>query len=658
MNINESKLLWLPSKPSATLENNVPKFLYRVDWRMPEEIFQYGFNLSEKSDFNFFQYFFNIYNCKNEDSLKFLNVYESPQEALFNFRKDLKQTSDSPQTLYLYVIRCDQNFYNKNITRLSISSSICENDLCFYSEQEIDKLLFSFNNIGQIFTNPFEWFTTTSIKNDQIFCALQIKFNFKSLTDSTKLNEKLIVPTFINLDFRNPNYIDLNTYANQRPFVFPEQNANQKIVFEDNVFWCPNLNSNDIVKNKDEFYKSFRAENNLDNSILNDVLNQFLDKKPYTNKLFLLDEKNKKRQVISHYYKLDLNKTYGFFKNKNQRTFHYLVKPKKIKMIFTYEKNSNKSVYLNTNITRKKSNVFYVLKDKKAKNINAINFDKYGRIIFNLNLSDQVPYAITISNYNKSKDLAEIESYPAVLNDINQTFHLEHAYSTIFYLKSNNKDYQHLELAINHKNNSFVFVNPKKKYNFSYDLVNINIAKYNKKDQGFIYGYENYCPELIDLKISWLWNKIFYKPNLFVSTNNNKNLNVEQARSTISKNNDYHFLYSINTLKVIYVDYKSSYINNSIVYSMFNNCFENNKYRWLEWKEDNISKFGIKQTKWILKKAKYDNDNLYWIINYANMDYLWVQQRGDNWGFCFLASKKSSPSKSSCLFFIEKNSIK
>ena len=93
-------------------------------------------------------------------------------------------------------------------------------------------------------------------------------------------------------------------------------------------------------------------------------------------------------------------------------------------------------------------------------------FDKLGRIVFDFN-KESIPFAITLGEYDKSKDIIELDSLPACVNNINQNFYLEHAYSKIFYLKPSKEEYQHLELAIKHNNNSFVFLNPKKKYNFA-----------------------------------------------------------------------------------------------------------------------------------------------------------------------------------------------
>lgn len=657
MNINNNKSFWLPSA-SYNTENTTPKLLYRVDTKIPEEVFQYGFKIENKK-FDFFDYFFNLEFVKNNENKSFLNAYETIQDALLNFRKDLNLFNKEIKDLYLYVIRADEIFYSKEITRNSIATAIIDKRILVSSEDK-DKLMFAFNDFGQKFTNISEWFTTEKISNEQIFCASQIKINFKKINNSKKLINTLATPNVINLEFRNPNYIEFNTNANDRPFLFPEYNAQKEFTYKNIAYYVPQILSYDIANSKEPYLKSFRCENQLEKQFQKNNLSEFVSKKPIEKKFYFISDKKTKKEIIVNFYEENIDEIYEKIVLKKFKSLNYFFKPKRFKLFFTYEKNNLKNVYLNTKSTNKKTYLYFENKNKNSKNIKSVNFDKRGRIIFSFNNVDSIPLAVTLINYDKTRDIAEIETNPATINNINQCFHLEHAYSGIFYLKSNNPETSHLELAIRHKNNSFVFLNPKKKYNFAYDLVNININKYSKKDKGFIYGSESCCPELINLNLKWTWNKTFYKPNLYISYNEDNEIKVEQARSNLLKNkNDFFFLYNINTLRIMYVDFKENFNLSSKTYSMYNNLTENTeKYRWLEWRADNLSKINIPNQMWILKKIKYDEDELYWIISYLNEDYLWVQQKGENWGFYFLTKKHNNPLKSSPVFFLNKNTIK
>lgn len=655
MSIKDYKIDCLPS---CHIDKN-PKFLFVVDNRIPEHVFQHGLELNSLEEFNFFEYYFNSFLRENK-SKNFINAYDTIQEAIINFRKDILLENIDTKDLYLYVIRPDQKFYNKDVTRFSIPSSILEKRIITNSKEESEKIIFSLSYLGQYFSNPNEWFTTEKIKTEQIFSATQIKIDFKKINNSKKNRDIIATPNIVNLEFRNPNYIESTTFANEKPFIFPEEKALQKMNFCNDAFVFGEIYSLDISKQKEPYLKSFRCENLLSDIPDEFIKNKWVDKKPKSIKMFYWINGNKKQEVVMNYYRLLLDDIFSFHNLKEFKLHNYLIKQKKMNLIFTYEKHSSKSVYLKTRNSKKKSNICFELKSKKSKkNISDFVFDKYGRFILNFNNLNPLPYALTIKKVeNKYKDLFEIDVAPAIINDDKQQFYLEYAYGGIFYLKSKNQECNNLELAIKHQNNSFVFLNPKKKYNFAYDLVNINIFKYPIKDQSFIYGWESFCPEFINLNLSWKWNSNFYKPNVFVSVNKNKDPTIEQARSSVIKTDNINILYNINSMKIIYVDYYMGHKHENKCYTMINKADGTNKYRWLEWRRDNISNFGNKQEKWLLKKYRYSNDNYYWIISYLNNDYLWVQQKGENWGFFFLAKKDSNPQKSSPLFSLNINPIK
>lgn len=642
---------WLPSFSYNNLETN-PKFVYLVHQKTPEYAFQYGFEISS-NDFDFFNYYFNIYAALNISKNTHLNAYESIHEALINFRKDFIGEQIEIKDLYLYTIRADDNFFNKEITRLSIATGIIDERIAINDKKEIDKIIFAFNQIGQKYSNYGEWFTTKTIGNEQIFSASQIKINFKNTSKSKSLKNVVATPYLINVDFRNPNYQDLETRANKRAFIYPQDNGIAKINLKKNVYYFPNISCNKVINFKAPFTKGFLCDNSLDESILkNEILNhnQSIEKA-----LIYKDSHKIKREIKLNYYSENIDELYK--KVLDNKNINYYFKPIRTTLLFNYENNKNKSVFMNVTTNRKKGKVVYEIKKNENKKIIKINFDKKGRIIFDFKNENFIPFGLTVTNIDLVKEYAELDSYPATINNVNQNFHLEHAYDGIFYLKSNNTNLLHLDLAIKHKDNSFVFLNPKKKYDFAYDLVNIDINQYKKNNKNFIFGNDCYCPELIDLNLRWIFNKQEYKPNIYITNKNNK-LSVEQARSTIFKTNNYNFLYDINTLKIIYVDINSNFKVNSNSYCMVNNFDGKNKYRWLEWNKNELSNFSNNNQKWIIKKVSYNNSEMYWIISYLNNDYLWVQQKGENWGFFFLAPKNSNPIKSSPIFFLNKPKIK
>ena len=650
MNIQDRKSFWLPNGYNA--DSNNPKFLYRVDYKIPEEAFQYGFEIDELN-FDFYKYYFNHYFVQENNSRKFINAYETIQEALINFRKDLNYQNNSEiKDLYLYVIRADQNFYNKEVTRNSISTAINDERLKVKDEEKL-KIIFAFNQFGNKYNNFLEWFTTYKISNEQIFSASQIKIDFLKINNSRKNKDVLATCDVINLEFRNPNYIDLNTNGNDKSFWFPEPNAQLEMNFLNDAFYFHSPYFNAITK-KEIYLKSFQCENVLEKIPQLFVSNKLIEQKPIVKNFHYIKEKNRKKEIITNFYQENILNIFDYsYKNK---TYQYFFKNKKIKLFFSYSKDPNKQVYLDISTNKKRGNVFFKSKKNGITFTKTLFLDKRGRFIFEFQDNTNVPYALTLTNIDLTKEYAEISSEPAVLNDENQLFHLEHAHSGIMYLKSNSSKLQNLELAIKHKNNSFVFINPKKKYNFAYDLVNINLSKYTKNNRGFIYGYENYCPENIDINLSWSWNKQFYKPNLYISKVHDLDL-AEQARSTLLKSKQ-HIIYNLNTLRIINVDCNTNFLEKGNLFSMVNNIKDEDKYRWLEWKKDNIYRMPKLNCMWVLKRSNYNNDNLYWIYSYQNKDCLWVQQKGENWGFLFLAKNTLYPNLSSCLFHLNKNTIK
>lgn len=644
---NDIKSSWLPEYYSL-LENKPPKFLYRVDYKSPEEVFQKGFSINSQNEFNFFDYFFNIYSCTSTEKEDcFINAFETVNEAIINFRKNLYAINGNIKDLYLYLIRCDENFFNKHITRCTYPSALIENQVISNNKNETNKLIFAFSDYGQKFTNKFEWFTTKKISSNQVFSASHIKLNFKKNSNTKNKNDFTIIPEIEDTIFRNPNYLDLNTQANLRAFIYPEYLASKKIEFKNEAYY---------FEHNDKISSWMNVQNKSFDS--NNIIKHRKDK-PIVKQITLFDKNNKKKIIKVNFYKEELSSLFYDVFMEEQRCLNYGYKqPKPFELLFTYEKFQDKSVYLNVSTTKKRGRIFFVSKTKNKEDINKIYFDKSGRFIFDFN-KESVPFAITLTSYDKSKDIVELDMLPACENNPNQNFHLEHAHSSHFYLKPSNKIFQHLELAIKHNNNSFVFLNPKKKYTFAYDLINLNLSKYSKNTQNFIYGMNVHVPELININLSWMWKYQYFKPNIFLTYNNEKNdVKIEQARSNENKSDLSNLLYCLNTLSILMVDYNNHYKLNTDIFAMKNNVKDGKPYRWLEWQKVNLSKYPNKNNMWVLKKCRYDKDNFYWIISFFNNDYLWVQQKGENWGFFFLANKKSKPLKSSSIFFLNENHIK
>ncbi|MDE6646183.1 MAG: hypothetical protein K2J69_02620 [Malacoplasma sp.] len=180
---NELNQNWYPEYFS-NLDDNVPKFLFRVDCKSPEEVFQKGLVINSKDKFSFFDYFFNIYSCtSSEPEDCYINAFETISEAIINFRKNLYALNQEIENLYLYKIRCDESFFSKQITRLSMAGALIENQIKTNNKNEIKKLVFAFNDYGQRFSNNYEWFTVKNIESNQIFSASHIKFIFKKIID-------------------------------------------------------------------------------------------------------------------------------------------------------------------------------------------------------------------------------------------------------------------------------------------------------------------------------------------------------------------------------------------------------------------------------------------------------------------------------------------
>lgn len=644
---NELNQNWYPEYFS-NLDDSVPKFLFRIDCKSPEEVFQKGLVINSKDNFSFFDYFFNIYSCtSSEPEDCYINAFETISEALINFRKNLYAINQKIENLYLYKIRCDEFFFNKQITRLSMAGALIENQIKTKNKNEAKKLIFAFNNYGQKFSNNYEWFTVKNIESNQIFSASYINFIFKKNLNKNSKNINFdIIPEIEETIFRNPNYFDLNTQANKRAFIYPEFLANENIEFKDEVYYFEDTSK--IISLINPNHRSFNSNNFIES----------IKASPVIKKINITDSNNKQKTIKVNFYKEDINDYYYekfFAQGKHVNFVNKQIKP--FNLLFSCEKFLEKTFYLNISSNKKRGRVFFEVKTQSNKNINKVYFDKSGRIIFDSNCN--IPFALTVENYDKSKDILEVGSLPATINNINQNFHFEHAYSGFFYLKSSNRLYSHLELAIKHNNNSFVFLNPKRKYNFAFDFVNINLSKYPKKFHNFIYGMNLNILELVNINLNWFWKEQSFKPNVFITYSQEKNnLKIDQSRSVESKIDISNILYCVNNLSILLVDYNNHFKLNTDAFKIDNNFNGVTNYRWIEWSEANLYKYPNFSSMWVLKKARYDRENFYRIISFLNNDYLWIQQKGENWGFFFAAPKKSKPKKSSSLFFLNKSLIK
>ena len=173
---------------------NPPQFVYRVDFREPELIFQTGMKSYGPCE-NVF-YHVQGRNCKEKTSA-FISTTSNEEKAADFGRRKLEEDR-TKQSIYVYKIRADQRFYSADYSLMSAAD--------IYLQAGNAKNSQKYRELAEQYRSQEEWFAYKEIPTDliqQTTTYTRILLNLK--------NKGAVVPN-------SNRYVDANTFASQEPF--------------------------------------------------------------------------------------------------------------------------------------------------------------------------------------------------------------------------------------------------------------------------------------------------------------------------------------------------------------------------------------------------------------------------------------------------------
>lgn len=575
---------------------NTPRFLYRIDTRKPEVIFETGFNpVGNVRDF-----FTHILGERMRDSY-FISTSETITAALRFFASWLDEPIGRDE-VYLYEIRADQRFYNARATGENFLDRVLNNQIV-YEHGNRDDALFCIDILRGEFAYQREWFSDGPIAREQIVRAWRV--------DMVEIDPRHVrhtgrefsqaLPRINNPDINNPHYQEAATHANPNPWDnAPSVQAPSTVSIPDEVeiadigegaaaamsFACPNPDSTQNDRSKRD-----------------------------VNKL--------KQCLVSDFYSYNIKSA-----PKYSPSFEKL----KVKPLFlsTFDlKNNFKVVLSNT----KKAVTTVVDKNVVQKEETNIIYDTYQRLCRMIKDKDkEIQFALTLKVNKNQAGLFEIMSEVAVINDLKQkwTFKPMDEINTIFRVSS-----QYLPNV-----ETGLFIRKKPSGEFEDKLYCLPIkTKLQEYEEVFVVLGDDYNDisftltsasqtSLIDTRLCWESKGYYYRP-------------LVNGWSKEERTKEYEIFYDLRTYKIFYINSASRIfcLRNKLDPKLYAG------WDWIEWKEGDLS-MQNDSWKWYFSRGNLtipDVREIYKrnIRSFKNNDYLKVIYSGIRWGAWYTTKYKN-----------------
>ncbi|KFB07717.1 hypothetical protein [Malacoplasma iowae] len=203
-----------------------PKYVYKIDKRDPNYVFQNGFTAWGSND-DFFAYvagFINNYKLPEFFRSLLISVFPTIENACTNFISSVK-TNYNAEKYYLYKIRADNEYYSTTKTMMHYLPTLVKN-----SGSKDETLKFA-DNVFRLFTHNFlwqnDWFKIGTISNESIISAREIivtDLNWELMGRSTDVKENYKNMIIDDKEIFNVYYDIWNTTGNVKPWNPPEPN--------------------------------------------------------------------------------------------------------------------------------------------------------------------------------------------------------------------------------------------------------------------------------------------------------------------------------------------------------------------------------------------------------------------------------------------------
>ncbi|MBD5422995.1 MAG: toxin [Mycoplasma sp.] len=586
---------------------NPPKFVYRIDTRKPEVIFETGFNpVGNVRDF-----FTHILGERMRDNY-FISTSETVTAALRFFASWLDEPIGREE-VYLYEIRADHTFYNARTTGENFLDRVLNNQIT-YQHGNRDDALFCINLLRGDFAYQREWFSEGPIAREQIVRAWRV--------DMVEVDPRHVrhtgrefsqaLPRINDPEIVNNHYQDQPTHANPNPWDnAPSAQAPSTVSIPENVeladiaegvsasmsFACPNPDSTN------------RNKRDLNNN-LQCIAQTFVE------------------------YKLKDAPEYApSYKKLNARALYLATQDLKFKFKLSME---NKRKTFPTIISIKQNN-----KNEETKIIYDTN-ERLCKYIKDCN--KEIQLALTLQYNPKQVGIFEVISEVSIINDPAQKWYLSPIddINTIFRVSS--KSLPNTETGLFTKKNS------KNQFDQKLYVLPINSSLKDDYEELFIVLGDEFNDisfpvtsasqtHLIDIGMCWESKGFYYRP-------------LVSGYSKAKKTKPYEIFYDLRSSKIVFIN------NNSKIYCLRNKLDPTLAagWDWIEWKESDFS-IQDNSTKWYFSRGNLDIPdirglNKRYIRSYKNNDYLKVIYSGIRWGSWY-TTKYEKDSNSVMVFVVD-----
>lgn len=601
---------------------NPPRWLYRVDTRMPEIVFEHGF--SPWGTMRDFLYHISGAGTRAASESRpiaemdgIVSASESTLAVLRFFASSLALPGIESPRIWLYHIRATENFYSAAMTAQDLLIRVNRNEVVYNmgtreeANELLDDVLFG------VFSHQREWFSDGPIPREtiraaQLVTSIPVSPDEASSSAYNPFQLPLVFLPTLGSEFRiNEHYVGASTNANPNPWnpnpaIAPMHVTIPPITFLADVSGAaatPLYFSCDSAEPH-----SLRKEKNLSlDMVEKNEVSCFLPRNVYA----FETKKQSKVHIPSPF-----EKTYVYLESSvTQKTF-----------ILATDNNSS--------IQPSKA----ILVDNETL-AHKLIYDVHQRISFPLDINTGLTYSLTAIP-TSDVSFYVVGTFPSSTNNIDQKWE--------FIPVANKKGYFKIKTQII-TNNTFVLVKDKSIADNHIYLMNEDSIGQNyeilylvidtKKTSNQFLLPQKAESNLIDLQLCWEYENYFY------------HLVPETGWSTDGKPGKYSFFYDLNSYKILYIktnEYKS-------IFALKNCRDDSQDWNWVRWvpmKETHDSDMSLKWAFVAINIPSVYNYNFRNICSLMNNDVCWFVYKGSRWGGCFTADKKSSQIRSRGLFII------
>lgn len=592
--------------------NSVPKFIYRVDKMHPSQVFQKGFiPLGTNSDF--FNHVLGHTLSRKLDIQKasyLISCSESIDSAT-RFLGSMTYNIHNSTDYYLYKIRCTDKVYSTLRTANFYINKIRERMLKFnrgdyvVANEVID-------SIYKEFSHQKEWFNVGDIEPSRIECAWKIEIKAFDKENVFVNNESLYYyPSLSDKKILNMGYNFENTHANPEPYNWNLKDGQEVLSIPETIFYtdvfggtystlgfsCSLDKTKNIVqkfKNEYDVKNSAFGHCYIDRALLNKLLRNKYDVGPY-----------KPSSVNFTYISLKSLK-----EDKNYWASWEQVNKEFLGNLLDHNNISNAAMFI---------------------------YDNFNRISLKSN-ENKISYCWDLKKVDDG--VYKLIFGISTINDKIQKFKLKHFKDNLFKVISLYNEHLSLHKKNDEANSRLYFKEYDENDNNFHELY-IEIGK--EKTLSQILLPQRSETLLIDLKLSWFYNRQFYHPT------------PENGFSKIGMSEDKKYFYDLSTFKIFYLnDFNEIF------------CLENKRYKntskwdWTRWQRLDLEHTNNDRLKWYFEYCFYEEDfsdvTFRKIKSFENGDLLKVYTKGVNWG-SLITTKIKDPRTMKEEFAISKTSL-